>query len=476
MIENLPELIAAGVSEASEEITARIDARLADQAKQIGDALGGIEARLLDAAFVQSAAREEASTAVDKAAAEIRGEIEADRNAAYDRSEDAKQAIEALQAKAEALGKDFSSAVEMALRVRSEGEAALEEKTGALRADLDQISADLSGLALSKEKEIEELAALIEADRKKTAEEIEAARKGNQEAIAEALQGFLAVQRAEIADGFSKALAASQEAFEAMREELAGQIKALETVRLEERALHAERLEEVRREARSEIEREIERRAEKLAAEIRGAALSMPVPSDWQARAYYQGEAARHAGGTWIARRKTEEEPGRGDDWTILADGIAEIARGNDNLIVIRSSGDVIDLGDVRGPQGKGFVHRGLYKPDEKYSGGDVVLADGSSFVALKDEPGSIPGAGWEMLAQRGRKGKQGEQGLRGEKGLDGSPAPSFVEQIGAWRDGIVTEPGALVAHAGKLFIAIETTTAPPGIGDAWLAIRSLGQ
>jgi hypothetical protein len=45
---------------------------------------------------------------------------------------------------------------------------------------------------------------------------------------------------------------------------------------------------------------------------------------------------------------------------------------------------------------------------------------NGSSFVALHDDPGSCPGEGWQLIASAGRRGQQGLKGERGERGPAG--------------------------------------------------------
>ena len=65
------------------------------------------------------------------------------------------------------------------------------------------------------------------------------------------------------------------------------------------------------------------------------------------------------------------------------------------------------------------------------------MLVDGSSFVALRDDPEHrCPGSGWQLLAAAGRDGKDGATGPRGERGERGligprgEPAPTIT----GWR------------------------------------------
>jgi hypothetical protein len=105
---------------------------------------------------------------------------------------------------------------------------------------------------------------------------------------------------------------------------------------------------------------------------------------------YHEGDIVTFAGGTWQAQRDTARPPGT-KDWICLADA------------------------------GAGFTMRGTYASDEKYSYLDVVIINGSSFAALKDNPGRCPDSGdWHLLASRGSRGNRGESGARGMMGLRG--------------------------------------------------------
>jgi hypothetical protein len=52
------------------------------------------------------------------------------------------------------------------------------------------------------------------------------------------------------------------------------------------------------------------------------------------------------------------------------------------------------------GADGKPIRHRGEFAADVEYREHDAVLVDGSSFVALRDDPEHrCPGSGWQLLA-----------------------------------------------------------------------------
>ncbi|MEY9235157.1 hypothetical protein ABIF68_003668 [Bradyrhizobium japonicum] len=62
----------------------------------------------------------------------------------------------------------------------------------------------------------------------------------------------------------------------------------------------------------------------------------------------------------------------------------------------------------------------GTYREGESYSFLNIVALGGSSFVARTDDPGPCPGEGWQLIASAGRPGKQGQKGERGEQGQRG--------------------------------------------------------
>jgi hypothetical protein len=71
----------------------------------------------------------------------------------------------------------------------------------------------------------------------------------------------------------------------------------------------------------------------------------------------------------------------------------------------------------------------GTYREGETFSYLDIVALNGSAFIARWDDPGPCPGDGWQLIASAGRAGKpgpKGERGERGERGLPGS-APTIV-------------------------------------------------
>ena len=112
-----------------------------------------------------------------------------------------------------------------------------------------------------------------------------------------------------------------------------------------------------------------------------------PSVKAWQEDVvYHEGEIVAFAGGCYQAAKDTARAPGA-QDWVCLA-------RSGDSL-----------------------TPRGAYDDHGDYRCLDVIMVDGSSFVALKDHPGPCPGADWQLLASRGSRG---DRGLKGERGLPG--------------------------------------------------------
>jgi len=115
-----------------------------------------------------------------------------------------------------------------------------------------------------------------------------------------------------------------------------------------------------------------------------------PRAKTWSADAiYYEGEVVVFAGGTYQAQCDTARAPGS-QDWICLA------------------------------VAGAGFTVRGTYDGAVEYRHLDVVVLNGSSFVALKDNPGPCPGDDWQLLCSRGSRGHRGDSGSRGIMGLRG--------------------------------------------------------
>jgi hypothetical protein len=115
----------------------------------------------------------------------------------------------------------------------------------------------------------------------------------------------------------------------------------------------------------------------------------LPVVRQWISHtAALQGEMFAHHGAMWQAKTNTGQAPQEGANWLCVS------APGKD------------------GEPGRGLRIRGLYHSAKTYRELDVVVSNGSSFVAKCDNPGPCPGDGWEVNAL---VGKRGEEGPRGE-------------------------------------------------------------
>jgi hypothetical protein len=115
-----------------------------------------------------------------------------------------------------------------------------------------------------------------------------------------------------------------------------------------------------------------------------------PNVTAWSADTiYHEGDIVAYDGGAYQAQRDTARAPGA-KDWVCLA-----------------TPGNTPNI-------------RGTYGDAVEYHYLDVVMVNGSSFVALKDAPGPCPGDDWQLLASRGSRGHRGPSGERGLMGLRG--------------------------------------------------------
>jgi hypothetical protein len=69
-----------------------------------------------------------------------------------------------------------------------------------------------------------------------------------------------------------------------------------------------------------------------------------------------------------------------------------------------------IDILRAKGAPGA-FNVKGTFDSTAVYNHHDVVMHGGSSWVALQDTPGALPGPGWRLLACSGKRGARGEPG-----------------------------------------------------------------
>jgi hypothetical protein len=142
-----------------------------------------------------------------------------------------------------------------------------------------------------------------------------------------------------------------------------------------------------------------------------------PPAKVWRDQVHYAGDVVVYDGCTYQAANDTGKPPTFAKDWILLA---------------------------VAGRDGKSLRPRGSFDADIEYRALDVVLCDGSSYVALSDAPGKCPSNKWQLLAAAGRDGKDGATGPRGERGERGSTGPRGepAPTITGWR----VDPAAYTA------------------------------
>ena len=111
---------------------------------------------------------------------------------------------------------------------------------------------------------------------------------------------------------------------------------------------------------------------------------------------HYHGNIVTHRGSTYQAQRDTAREPPH-DDWICVAHAGVDGKDGSD---------------------GRSLEVRGVFSDKETYQALDIVALNGGCFIAKKDDPGSCPGAGWQLIASQGKRGDKGERGLQGISGV----------------------------------------------------------
>src|SRR5262245_24771729 len=122
---------------------------------------------------------------------------------------------------------------------------------------------------------------------------------------------------------------------------------------------------------------------------------------------YYEGDCLAFNGSLFQAQCDTGKSPLFSKHWLCLA---------------------------TAGVDGRPIRHRGRFDPEIEYREYDAVLVNGSSFLALRDDPEHrCPGSGWQLLAAAGKEGEIGPKGKRGERGLIG-PRGEPALTITGWR------------------------------------------
>lgn len=133
---------------------------------------------------------------------------------------------------------------------------------------------------------------------------------------------------------------------------------------------------------------------------------------DWKrgGAGYKACSVVRHRGALWQAPQDTLREPGAGDDWALLADGISEVRadcddNGTFSFIVKMASG----AETVTQYQLPHINFRGVYDENAEYAKYDCMVRDGHTFMALVDNPGEVGvnKGEWMTIGYRGKAGKR---------------------------------------------------------------------
>jgi hypothetical protein len=128
-----------------------------------------------------------------------------------------------------------------------------------------------------------------------------------------------------------------------------------------------------------------------------------PAVKAWrEGKVYHEDDVVTFASGCFQARCDTARAPD-GDDWICLA------------------------------RPGNSVTLRGAYDEHTDYRYLDVTMINGSSFVALQDDPGACPGADWRLIASRGSRGAKGMRGFMGPKGERGERGQAAAS-IRSWQ------------------------------------------
>jgi hypothetical protein len=148
----------------------------------------------------------------------------------------------------------------------------------------------------------------------------------------------------------------------------------------------------------------LETKLVELEERLRAVPGKLPVAKTWCPESVsYQAEFVCHEGALYQARKDTAQAPG-GSDWMCVARA---------------------------GVDGRTPHFRDVFNANKTYARFDVAEFDGSSYIAMRDDPG-IPGLddGWKVVARRGGKGLSGNvgpRGRKGERGPRGADAPTII-------------------------------------------------
>jgi len=165
------------------------------------------------------------------------------------------------------------------------------------------------------------------------------------------------------------------------------------------------------------LERDIKEVNTEIPALVEKAAMKMreqyEAVEDWKrgGAGYQKFAVVRHRGALWQTPVATASEPGKGETWVLLADGIADasVECNEDGMFEFKlrmASGTELttqhQLPVVR--------FKGVYDPKAQYRRFDAMVKDGCTFLALKDAPGEVGAerGEWMTIGYRGKAGRRG--------------------------------------------------------------------
>ena len=144
-------------------------------------------------------------------------------------------------------------------------------------------------------------------------------------------------------------------------------------------------------------------------------------------------EAVTHNNSLWLcACEQTAQEPGIGDDYQLLNDGIKELTLDDQHhLCLVMGSNKEFDLGYV------GFKFKGDYSDKETYDKNDLTALNGTTFISLCADNSNRPHSNtWKAFVKRGPKGSPGEKGEEGK--AYNFDAEAFMDDVTAVIDTVV--------------------------------------
>ncbi len=149
---------------------------------------------------------------------------------------------------------------------------------------------------------------------------------------------------------------------------------------------------------------EIGLRGERGERGLEGPPGKLSIITAWKAdTVFYESDVVSYEGATYQAIRDTGKAPGT-DDWACIARA---------------------------GKDGVTPIVRGTYSELQTYGYLDIVMSNGSSYIAMNNKPGLCPSKpGWQLLSSAGKRGDKGLSGPRGEtgpRGLQGEPGATIV-------------------------------------------------